>query len=73
MLETMKKKTMSFGDPPEEHEIGNKKCDMCWGDEYPKKCECGGLIHAEFGDEDKDDNYWLYVKCDKCGEEDIEE
>jgi len=49
------------------HLIGDKECKECWSG-YPKKCECGGLIHASFGDEDCDENYWLYTKCDKCGE-----
>jgi hypothetical protein len=26
------------------------------------------LIHADFGDEDADSNYWLYTRCDKCDE-----
>lgn len=51
-----------------QHEIGNKNCQEGWcnGIDFPKKCECGGLIHADFGDEDSDCNYWLYKKCDKC-------
>lgn len=51
------------------HEDGNKECKECWPD-YPKKCgECGeGLMHAEFGDENSDGDYWLATKCDKCGE-----
>lgn len=28
---------------------------------------CPGLIHASFGDE-MQDGYWLYTKCDVCGE-----
>ena len=55
-----------------EHIIGNIDCNEGWcGDSYPKICECGGLIHADFGDEDGDCNYWLYTKCDKCGEMEI--
>ncbi|KKT30333.1 MAG: hypothetical protein UW18_C0018G0011 [Microgenomates group bacterium GW2011_GWF1_44_10] len=51
------------------HEVGNRDCQEGWcGNFYPKSCECGGLIHADFGDEDSDCNYWLYKKCDKCGE-----
>ena len=52
------------------HVIGNKKCNEGWcnkGSHYPIKCECGGLIHADFGDENRDGDYWLYTKCDKCG------
>lgn len=55
-----------------EHEIGNAKCDEGWcahGNEYPKPCKCGGLIHADYGDEDSDEGYWLYEKCDKCGDD----
>jgi hypothetical protein len=59
------------------HEVGNKDCDAGWcgSSGYPRPCKCGGLIHADFGDEDSDCNYWLYLKCDKCGEdyEEIEE
>lgn len=50
------------------HTIGNKDCGEGWcGSSYPKACECGGLIHADFGDESYD-GYWLHTKCDKCGE-----
>ena len=49
------------------HNIGDVACPQCWGYHDPKPCECGGLIHTEFGDEDGDCNYWLYYKCDKCG------
>lgn len=49
------------------HKVGDKECGECWTD-YPTKCDCGGLIHAEFGDENYDCDYWLYTKCDKCGE-----
>jgi hypothetical protein len=52
-----------------EHRVGDAKCREGWcGNGYPKPCECGGLIHADFGDEDSDCNYWLYTKCDRCGE-----
>jgi len=53
-----------------EHKVGDKDCYEGWcGGEYPKACECGGLIHADFGDEDSDCNYWLFKKCDRCGDE----
>ena len=55
-----------------QHEIGNSNCSVGWctsGDGFPKRCKCGGLIHADFGDEDSDCDYWLYKKCDKCGED----
>jgi len=57
----------------EDHYIGDKECRIGWCDagmSYPKECpHCnGGLIHAAFGDENADCEYWLYTKCDKCGE-----
>jgi hypothetical protein len=62
--------TISVGDG-EPHEVGNENCRIEWcsvGSAYPRKCKCGGLIHACFGDENADMDYWLYTKCDKCGE-----
>ena len=58
-----------------DHIIGNIKCKEGWCGEltgYPIKCKCGGLIHAEFGDENYDGDYWLYLRCDKCGESYVE-
>jgi len=62
--------TFSFGDSNYPHVIGNNECDQGWcsAKGYPTKCQCGGLIHANFGDENYDGDYWLYTKCDKCGE-----
>lgn len=61
------------GEGIHQHEVGNKDCigGWCGGfDEFPHVHEgCGGLVHADFGDEDADDSYWLYCKCDKCGEQ----
>ena len=54
-----------------QHESGNKNCREGWCDGihgFPCPCKCGGLIHADFGDEDSDCNYWLHKKCDNCGE-----
>ncbi len=58
-----------------EHKIGNKHCDEGWCEGttrryplYPAPCVCGGLIHADFGDENSEGSYWLYEKCDKCGD-----
>ena len=51
------------------HNRGNCRCDDCW-QEYPVKCNCGGLIHAEYlGDSAKGPNNPMGVKClcDKCG------
>lgn len=54
-----------------QHEIGNQDCPVSWCggfEAFPYVHEdCGGLVHADFGDEDED-SYWLYRKCDKCGE-----
>lgn len=58
------------GDDTTPHDRGNAQCTACWTD-YPKPCECGGLVHAVFGDEwytDDDSGYWLSTKCDRCGE-----
>lgn len=58
--------TFTLGDLDDQHPIGDQACDECWSG-YPKPCGCGGLVHATFGDEDYD-GYWLYTKCDQCGE-----
>lgn len=50
-----------------EHPVGDKECTECW-DEYPKECECGGLIHASFGDYNDEESFYLVTMCDKCGE-----
>jgi hypothetical protein len=52
-----------------QHAVGDVACAESYcGGNYPKPCECGGLIHADFGDENWDGDYWLYTKCDRCGE-----
>jgi hypothetical protein len=62
--------TFQVGDLAYEHERGNRECTSGWcGNQFPLPCECGGLVHADFGDEDSDCNYWLYKKCDRCGED----
>lgn len=44
-------------------------CVECW-EGWPFRClNCGGLVHAQFGDEDGDCNYWLAKRCDGCGPE----
>ena len=53
----------------ENHGIGDERCDECWPRYYPRQCACGGLIHAEFGDEDYEGDYWVYRKCDQCGDD----
>lgn len=47
------------------HVRGSKSCGYCWPN-FPEPCKCGGLIHASFGDENDDCEYWLYYRCDKC-------
>lgn len=55
-----------------EHTVGDRECTDGWcGSEYPKPCEepgCSGLVHANFGDENADGDYWVHTKCDVCGE-----
>ena len=48
------------------HKIINDICDECWSG-YPQECACGGMIHAEFGDENRNGDYWLEKECDRCG------
>ena len=50
-----------------DHDVGDNECPECW-DGFPRECQCGGLVHASFGDEDYEGDYWLYYKCDKCGD-----
>jgi hypothetical protein len=65
---TTARETFQVGDVDYEHEIGNDDCGPCWMG-YPQPCDkCDGLVHADWGDEDPDDNYWLYTKCDRCGD-----
>jgi hypothetical protein len=64
------RQTFQVGEYDEAHEIGNPNCDQGWcgdGTGYPVPCECGGFIHADFGDENADGDYWLYQRCDRCG------
>lgn len=72
--------TFDFGERlGNDHLIGNADCDEGWcgGHGYPKPCEnltregagvCAGLIHANWGDENFNGDYWIYTKCDVCGE-----
>jgi len=51
------------------HVVGSCRCDECWQG-YPVKCNCGGLIHAEYlGHDSKSAANPMGVKClcDKCG------
>lgn len=65
--------TFQVGDIDYQHRIGDPNCreGWCMGGVFPKPCDkkgCDGLVHADFGDENADCDYWLYTKCDKCGE-----
>lgn len=59
----------------EEHEAAERRCAECWGG-WPKPCECGGLVHAEFEDEswhaDGDVSVHLRYACDRCGPDYVE-
>ena len=60
--------TFVVGDLGVLHVIGSPSCPECWSG-YPRPHDgCSGFIHAAFGDEDADCNYWLYTKCDVCGD-----
>lgn len=56
-----------------EHTVGDVGCIGGWcqpSTGYPRRCPCGGLIHADFGDEEvsgEDESFWLHTKCDQCG------
>jgi len=55
---------MSFlGIGNSKHQIGQPSCDECLSG-YPRKCRCGGMIHAEFGVQNSPSKYL----CDKCGD-----
>jgi hypothetical protein len=59
--------TFTLGEHLYEHRIGDATCTAGWcGSDYPRPCSCGGLVHADFGDEDRDGDYWLYTACDRC-------
>lgn len=61
-------------DGDEDHRVGDETCDAGWCNghqgsyDYPRRCQCGGLIHADFGDENSDGDYWLFERCDRCGD-----
>lgn len=50
-----------------EHEKGNIDCKACWG-RQAEQCQCGGIIHTEFLEEDWD-NVYLEHKCDNCDDD----
>jgi hypothetical protein len=51
---------------PLDHDRDDPECSYCWRG-YPRPCACGGLVHAQFGDENWDGDYWLDRACDRCG------
>lgn len=61
-----KTKYIELPESDSKHYVGDADCDACF--ESPKECKCGGLIHSTFGDENWD-SYWLYYRCDLCGED----
>jgi hypothetical protein len=69
---TVQERTITVGDSDAEHIVGNGSCSSGWcGNGLPEPCECGGLVHGSFGDENADgDYYWLWYKCDQCGSTD---
>ena len=52
------------------HTTGDTGCNVsfCGDGVYPKPCNCGGLIHCEFIDEDWD-GCITRKECDTCGYE----
>ena len=57
------------------HHAGDTQCPECL-ENYPEACVCGGLIHAEDGaPEDEDDHAGPRTRCDQCrrSQEDVEE
>jgi hypothetical protein len=46
------------------HSCGDSSCDECiYG--YPRKCRCGGYVHAEHVGSEKGGSSFKYL-CDKC-------
>ena len=50
------------------HSPNDLRCGECWSN-YPKKCECEGLIHAQFVKENWEGELSLVFLCDSCGED----
>ena len=49
------------------HNVEDRACPTCLED-YPEPCRCGGLMHAEAGEElDADGNHPVVTRCDVCG------
>jgi hypothetical protein len=50
-----------------QHSAGDRRCSECFIN-YPMKCNCGGLIHAQFVKETWQNQTVLAFACDVCGE-----
>lgn len=50
------------------HSIGNHRCEECFSG-FPKRCQCKGLIHAQFVKEDWEGGLNLVYLCDYCGKD----
>ena len=72
MKSIIKKDKMKF-DTEFDHIVGSPDCiaDWCGYGDYPKQCECGGLLHAELYAIVNLVNTYLRIVCDKCGKEEV--
>lgn len=68
MMDKATRKTVTLPESDKEHPVGDAACRACWMG-FPVPCErdCRGLVHATFGDENFDGDYWISTKCDMCG------
>lgn len=51
------------------HKCNSRNCEECLAG-YPTLCQCGGLIHAEYGVTEKKDHFTpsgVIYHCDRCG------
>jgi hypothetical protein len=48
------------------HDKGLLRCEECLGG-YPKRCRCGGLIHANHGLSDWNGAPVVNILCEGCG------
>lgn len=52
-----------------DHGVGDEHCRLGWCSggffTFPKRHKCGGLLHADFSDDDF--AAYLILKCDSCG------
>lgn len=64
---TTEERTFVYGEGFHEHTRGDEACEGCWKSS-PCRCECGGLVHGQFFEEDWDSVFLAYY-CDRCGED----